>query len=222
MSTSPVHALAHRPLTAEDVAELVGLPTEPKVPEEDEEEVVARRGWSWEHGLVCDALRTGGGHVLCSESYVPFGDPGTRTFLVFGEVYPVDPADPEMRNAPWLSGLLDDWGRQPGWTGIRPATTEDCERVLADAADAVTAHLGRAPERTVVSDAAVVTGPAMVHRVWRTSTHALVLGPCADNGPYGFLTHLQLSCTPLACGPELPPASDTDALEKWITAHIDW
>ncbi|TXS52355.1 hypothetical protein EAO77_21310 [Streptomyces sp. t39] len=86
----------------------------------------------------------------------------------------------------------------------------------------MTLCLGSAPERTVVSDAAVVTGPAMTHRVWRTPTHALILGPCADNGPYGYLTHLQLSCTPLACGPDLPPATDEDALEKWITAHVDW
>lgn len=50
----------------------------------------------------------------------------------------------------------------------------------------------------------------------------LVLGPAADNGPYGYLTHLQLSLTPLTCAPELPPAADENALEAWISAHIDW
>ncbi|CAM5233951.1 putative protein OS=Streptomyces microflavus OX=1919 GN=Smic_19510 PE=4 SV=1 [Streptomyces microflavus] len=74
----------------------------------------------------------------------------------------------------------------------------------------------------MLSDAAVVAGPAMTHRIWRTPTHALILGPAADNGPYGYLTHLQLSCTPLGCAPELPPAVDGDALTEWITAHVDW
>ncbi|NGO79238.1 hypothetical protein G6045_26820 [Streptomyces sp. YC504] len=86
----------------------------------------------------------------------------------------------------------------------------------------MTEQLGAGPERTVVSDATVVTGPAMTHRIWRTATHALVVGPHADNGPYGYLTHLQLSLTPLGCGPELPPAGDEKALAQWITAHVDW
>ncbi|MFI7285572.1 hypothetical protein ACIBRY_02695 [Streptomyces anulatus] len=86
----------------------------------------------------------------------------------------------------------------------------------------MTGHLCAAPERTLLSDAAVVTGPAMTHRAWRTSTHALVLGPAADNGPYGFLTHLQLFLTPLTRAPELPPAADGNALDAWIGAHIDW
>lgn len=68
----------------------------------------------------------------------------------------------------------------------------------------------------------MVTGTALTHRIWRTATHALVLGPSADNGPYGFLTHLQLSCTPLSCGPDLPPTDDENALARWITAHVDW
>ncbi|QEU76503.1 hypothetical protein CP967_11520 [Streptomyces nitrosporeus] len=83
-------------------------------------------------------------------------------------------------------------------------------------------HLGAGPERSAVSSASVVTGPPLTHRVWRTPAHALVLGPCADNGPYGYLTHLQLSCTPLDCAPGLPPEGDREALEKWIEAHIDW
>ncbi|MFH8729008.1 hypothetical protein [Streptomyces termitum] len=230
----PVHALAHRPLTPQAVAEFVGLPAEPQIPEDAVEEAVRKRGWSWEHELVCDALTTGHGHVLCSEAYVPFGRPDARSFLVFGEVYPDDPHDEEMSNGPWLFPCMDDWQNQPGWSGARPATVEDCEEALARAAQAVTAHLGRAPERTLVSDAAVVTGPAMTHRIWRipaltpgpdsapTPTHALILGPHADNGPYGYLTHLQLSCAPLSCGPDLPPAQDETALAAWIAAHVDW
>ncbi|MET9439100.1 hypothetical protein [Streptomyces sp. NPDC006551] len=217
-----VHALAHRPLTVPAVAELVGLPTEPPVPEEVVEEMVRRRGWSWEHSLVCDSLVTGHGHVLCSESYIPFGHTDTRHFLVFGEIYPVDPEDEAMRNGRWLFDLMDDWQKQPGWTGTRPATVEDCEDVLARAAQAVTGHLGSAPERTITCEAAFVAGPAMTHRVWRTPTHALILGPSPDNGPYGYLTHLQLSYTPLACGPDLPPEQDENALQKWITTHVDW
>jgi hypothetical protein len=220
----PVHALAHRPLTAAAVAELLALPAEPQVSDDVVEAVVRQRGWSWEHHLVCDSLRTGHGHVLCTEGYIPFGHPDVRHFLVFGEVYPVDPDDDDERtsNGPWLYGLMDDWQKQPGWSGCRPGTDLDCESVLARAAQAVTECLGSGPERTIVSSAAVVAGPALTHRVWRTPTHALVLGPASDNGPYGYLTHLQLSFTPLGCGPELPPEEDEDGLEGWITAHVDW
>lgn len=220
----PVHALAHRALTAAAVAELVALPTAPHVPD-DADAVAAelrRRGWSWEHELVCDSFRTGHGQVLCTDGFSPFGCPDARSFLVFGELYPVDPEDEDLTNGPWLYGLMDDWQRQPGWSGRRPATDQDCEAVLAQAARAVTEHLGTDPERTLLSSEAVVTGPPLTHRVWRTPTHALVLGPAADNGPYGYLTHLQLSCTPLACGPDLPPADDEDGLAKWISAHVDW
>ncbi|MCC3777513.1 hypothetical protein [Streptomyces sp. UNOB3_S3] len=86
----------------------------------------------------------------------------------------------------------------------------------------MTDHLGAPPERTVLSSSAMVAGPALTNRVWRTPTHALILGPAADNGPYGYLTHLQLSCTPLSCGPELPSADDEDGLDDWIATHIDW
>ncbi|SEB91853.1 hypothetical protein SAMN04490357_0722 [Streptomyces misionensis] len=49
-------------------------------------------------------------------------------------------------------------------------------------------------------------GLALTHRIWRTPTHALILGPSADEGPYGYLTHLRLSQAPLSCAPDLPPA----------------
>ncbi|MFG3490037.1 hypothetical protein [Streptomyces sp. NPDC047972] len=217
-----VHALAHKPLTVAAVADFIGYPSEPPVSEDVVEEVVRRRGWSWEHSLVCDSMVTDHGHVLCSESYVPFGQPDTRHLLVFGEVYPVDEHDDEMCNGPWLFPLLEDWRKQPGWTGKQPATVEDCESVLTRAAQSVTRCMGSAPERTIVSDTATVVGPALTHRVWRTPSHALVLGPHADNGPYGYLTHLQLSLTPLVCAPDLPAADDTDTLNRWITAHVDW
>ncbi|MFH8491834.1 hypothetical protein [Streptomyces longisporoflavus] len=127
-----------------------------------------------------------------------------------------------MANGEWLYGLLDDWQRLPGWSGRRPCTDQDCEAVLAQAAQAVTEHLGHGPERTVLSSAAIVTGTALTHRVWRTPSHALILGPASDNGPYGYLTHLQLSYTPLACGPDLPSADDEDGLSEWISSHVDW
>ncbi|MEC4018271.1 hypothetical protein [Streptomyces sp. H27-D2] len=220
----PVHALAHRPLPAAAVSELVALPTAPHVPDNDN--VIAaemqQRGWSWEPDLVCDSFRTGYGHVLCSDGHSPFGHPDARHFLVFGELYPLDPDDESMTNGPWLYDIMDDWQQLPGWSGRRPCNDQDCETVLAQAAQAVTEHLGTAPERTIPSSAAVVTGPALTHHIWRTPTHALVLGPAADNGPYGYLTHLQLSHTPLACGPDLPAADDEDGLARWITAHVDW
>ncbi|MFI2205669.1 hypothetical protein ACH47Z_33845 [Streptomyces sp. NPDC020192] len=219
----PVHALVHCPLTVEAVAELVALPTAPPVPDEFDAvaEEMQRRGWEWEH-LVCDSFRTAHHHVVCSDVGNPFGDPDARTFLVFGEMYPVDPKDEDMTNGPWLYGYIEGWEKVPGWTSRRPSTDEDCEAVLAQAAQAVTEHLGEAPERTIASSYTVAAGPALTHRIWRTPTHALILGPTADNGPYGYLTHLQLSCTPLSCAPDLPPAGDKDGLDGWITAHIDW
>ncbi|MFE5592602.1 hypothetical protein [Streptomyces sp. NPDC056549] len=220
----PVHALAHRPLTTGAVAELVALPAVPPVPDDSDavDAEVGLRGWVWEDSLVCESYRTGHGHVLCTDVVSPFGSPEARTFLVFGEVYPVDPHDEDMANASWLYGLMDHWREQPGWTGSRPSTVDACEAVLAEAARAVTEHLGTPPERTTRSAESLVTGPTLTHRVWRTATHALVLGPAADNGPYGYLTHLQLSCTPLDCAPGLPPAGDEDGLTEWIAAHIDW
>ncbi|MFK0137143.1 hypothetical protein [Streptomyces murinus] len=221
----PVHALVHRPLTAEAVAELVALPYVPPVDEDDDAAVEAerrRRGWRWED-LVCESFRTGHGHVLCSEAFSPFGELKARAFLVFGELYPVDPDDERMLNGTWLNGYMEGWEQLPGWRGVRPATDQDCEAVLAQAAGAVTEALGAAPERTLLSAHTTSHGPALTHRVWRTPTHALILGPAADEGPYGHLTHLQLSSTPLTCAPDLPPATAGDqALADWITAHTDW
>jgi hypothetical protein len=180
---TPVHALVQRPLTTEAVAELLALPDESTVPDDFDavEEELRRRGWEWEH-VVCDCFRTGHGHVLCSEYASPFGEPDARSFLVFGEIYPVDPHDEDMRNEEWLDGYVEGWQGLPGWTCRRPTTDQDCEAVLAQAARAVTEHLGTAPERTFTS-AAVAAGPAPTHRIWRTATQALVLGPAVDNGP---------------------------------------
>ncbi|MFE7515080.1 hypothetical protein ACFU8I_28180 [Streptomyces sp. NPDC057540] len=222
--SAPVHALAHRPLTPGAVAELVTLPAVPPVPDDSDavDAEVRLRGWVWEDSLVCESYRTAHGHVLCTDVFSPFGSPEARTFLVFGEVYPVDPHDEDMANASWLYGLVDRWREQPGWSGSRPSSADACETVLTDAARVVTGQLGAEPERTTRSAEGLVTGPALTHRVWRTATHALVLGPAPDNGPYGYLTHLQLSCTPLDCAPDLPPAGDEDGLAEWIAAHIDW
>ncbi len=219
-----VHVLARRPLTPAAVAEFLALPTEPPVDDAFEavDAELARRGWAWEHELVCDSFLTGHGHVLCSDGRNPFGHADAPSFLVFGELYPFDAADEDMANESWLRAQMELWSRAPGWQREEACTYQDCEDILAQAARAVTEHLGALPERTLLSDAAVVTGPAMTHRVWRTPTHALVLGPAADNGPYGHLTHLQLSCTPLTRAPELPPIADETALSAWITAHVDW
>lgn len=219
-----VHALAHRPLTTEAVAEFVALPSVAPIPDDADavDAELRRRGWSWQNELVCDSFLTGHGHVVCTDGMSPFGQADARQFLVFGEVYPVDPEDDGPDNGPWLYGLMDDWKQLPGWIELRPGTDLDCEAVLERAAQAVTEHLGTGPERTFASSESLVMGPPLTHRVWRTATHALVLGPAPDNGPYCYLTHLQLSCTPLHCGPDLPPADDTDGLTKWIGAHVDW
>ncbi|MFY4718344.1 hypothetical protein [Streptomyces sp. LaBMicrA B280] len=233
----PVHALTQRPLTAEAVAELVALPYVSPVDKDDEDDdsveaELRRRGWQRED-LVCESFRTGHGHVLCSDVFSPFGELTARAFLVFGEMYPVDPDDEGMVNGTWLNGYMEGWERLPGWRGIRPATDQDCEAVLAQAAGAVTEVLGAAPERALVSAHTTAHGPALTHRVWRTPTHALILGPSADEGPYGHLTHLRLSATPLSCAPGLPPAvegtltggratTDDQALADWITAHTNW
>ncbi|CAM5397822.1 hypothetical protein STENM223S_10945 [Streptomyces tendae] len=221
---TPVHALAHCSLSPAAVAEFLALPQQTSPGEEfdDLDAAVRARGWSWEHDRLTDACRTGFGHLLCTEGNTPFGDPTARRFLAFGELYPLDPDDEDLANMSWLGELVDDWGRAPGWTVRRPSTVEACIEVLDRAADAVTTHLGAAAERTVTSDAAVVTGPAMPHRIWRTATHAVIVGPHADNGPYGYLTHLQLAASPLGLAPELPPADDTAALDRWIETHVDW
>ncbi|MET9915991.1 hypothetical protein ABZZ04_02775 [Streptomyces sp. NPDC006435] len=93
----PVHALAHSPLTAEALDEFLALPTAPHVPDGSDalDAEVQRRGWAWED-LVQDSFRTGYGHVLCTDGLTPFGVPDARSFLVFGEVYPVDPEDEEV------------------------------------------------------------------------------------------------------------------------------
>ncbi|MER6335199.1 hypothetical protein ABT298_39115 [Streptomyces sp. NPDC001034] len=154
----PVHVLAHRPLTPEAVAELVALPFEAPVGEDRDavEEELRRRGWDRED-LVCESFRTGHGHVLCSEDYSPFGELEARTFLVFGQMYPVDPDDEKMVNGTWLNGYMEGWERVPGWSGLRPATDQDCESVLKQAAGAVTEVLDRPPNgpscpRTSVGD----------------------------------------------------------------------
>ncbi|MEV5514595.1 hypothetical protein AB0L50_17015 [Streptomyces flaveolus] len=221
---SPVHALAHCLLTQAAVAEFLALPQQPAVADDFDtlDTALRARGWSWEHECLTDSYRTGFGHPLCTEGVAPFGDPTARSFLAFGELHPVDPDDEDLDNMPWLGDLVDDWGRAPGWTVRRPSTVEACVEVLDRAADAVAARLGAAPERTVTSDAAVVTGPPMPHRIWRTATHAVIVGPHADNGPYGCLTHLQLAASPLGLAPELPPADDAAGLDRWIEAHVDW
>ncbi|WP_369211426.1 hypothetical protein [Streptomyces flavofungini] len=222
MST-PVHALAHSPLTPAAVAEFLALPQQPQSADDFDavDAALRARGWSWEHECLTDSYRTGFGHPLCTEGGTPFGDPEARMFLVFGQLYPLDPDDEECANMPWLSDLVDDWGRFPGWHVQRPATVRACADVLAQAADAVTARLGTTPERTITSDAAVVTGPPMPHRIWRTATHAVIVGPHADNGPYGYLTHLQLAASPLGLTAELPPSDDAEGLESWIETHVD-
>lgn len=220
----PVHALVHCPLSIEAVAELVSLPTGLQVSDESDamSEEMRRRGWDWEDRLVCDSFRTAHQHVLCNDYGNPFGTPGSRTVVIFGEIYPVDPNDEDMTNGPWLNGYVEGWEQAPGWASRRPSTDEDCEAVLAQAAQAVTEHLGEFPERSFLSSYNAGIGPELTQRIWRTPTHALILGSAADNGPYGYLTHLQLSCTPLDCAPELPPAGDKENLDRWIAAHIDW
>ncbi|GLX54309.1 hypothetical protein Shyhy01_72580 [Streptomyces hygroscopicus subsp. hygroscopicus] len=139
-------------MTTEAVAELVALPFVAPVGEDHEavDEELRRRGRHRED-LVRESFRTGHGHVLRSDDDSPLGELEARTFLVFGQMCPVDPDDTGMRNGTWLNGYMEGWEQVPGWSSLRPATDQDCESVLTQAAGAVTELLGSAPERTLVS-----------------------------------------------------------------------
>ncbi|MFJ3213744.1 hypothetical protein [Streptomyces flaveolus] len=99
---TPVHALAHCPLTPAAVAEFPNLPQQAPVADDFDafDAVVRAQGWSWEHECLTDSYRTGFGHPLCTEGDTPFGDPTARRFLAFGELYPVDPDDEDLDNMP--------------------------------------------------------------------------------------------------------------------------
>ncbi|MFR9793338.1 hypothetical protein ACL07V_32495 [Streptomyces sp. MB22_4] len=97
----PVHALAHRPLTTEAVAELVALPFVAPVGEDHDavDEELRRRGWDRED-LVRESFRTGHGHVLRSDDDSPFGELEARTFLL-------PPADDGQALADWITAHID-------------------------------------------------------------------------------------------------------------------
>ncbi|MFD4370578.1 hypothetical protein [Streptomyces sp. NPDC058486] len=56
----------------------------------------------------------------------------------------------------------------------------------------------------------------------RSWEHGLIDGAVVVTDPYGYLTHLQLSYTPLGYSPDLPAEQDGAALERWVIAHVDW
>ncbi|WP_237773382.1 hypothetical protein [Streptomyces luteocolor] len=166
--------------------------------------------------------------MVHSDGCQPFGHSDVRCLLVFGHFYPAPSSEEvaagrdEGADDPWLLGIMDNWQKADGWTGSGQPTVADCENVLADAARAVTEHLGAGPERTVASSPSIAAGSPLPHRIWRTPTHALILGPLSDHGPYGYLTHLALVHAPLDQNAPLPDADDTEGLIRWIVTHADW
>ncbi|ROQ70681.1 hypothetical protein EDD93_5205 [Streptomyces sp. 840.1] len=205
----PVHSLAHSPLSAASVRELLAMPAMPPVPEEEFYEYTeAELGWEFTD-LVCDAVLTRHHHVLWYEG-APLGDPEATLILTFGEAYPVEPPDPDEYGRDALVELIGDWAALPGWELLEEPALAECEAVLDRAAEVVVAELGP-PLRTLRADDRLGLGPHLWCRIWRMGEHGVVLAPREDGGPYGYLTHLTLTVHPWPAGEELP-AGDEDCL----------
>ncbi|MFF8844274.1 hypothetical protein ACF08N_16395 [Streptomyces sp. NPDC015127] len=186
-----VKALAHSPLTAAAVRELLELPALPPVPDDafiaHSEEVL---GWRFTD-LVCDADLTRHGHVLSYDVDNPLGDPEARFNLVFGEAYPYQPDMPDD-----VQSLTDDvraWAETPGWRFRTDPGPDDCEAVLAEAALSVSEVLGCPPRRTVRTDSQFSLGPHTLCRIWRAGDHVVVLSP--------FRTTAPTAVSPTSCWP---------------------
>ncbi|WP_158685737.1 hypothetical protein [Streptomyces purpureus] len=213
-----VKALAASALTTAAVRELLALPTMAPVPDEEFLDHSSKvLGWEFTD-LVCEAERTRHGHVLFFDANNPLGDMRTTFNLVFAEAYPYDPDG--LDNEKWLTGDVRAWADELGWRFQADPTFDECETLLAEAADAVSDVLGCPPERTIRTDEHVSMGPFTLCRIWRAGEHAVVLGSLEDHGPYGYLMHFALVLTPCAAGEELP-ADDAD-LRKWVVDRIDW
>lgn len=212
-----VKALAHSPLTTEAVRELLEIPESPPVPDDDfiahSEKVL---GWGFTD-LVCDADLTRHGHVLSYDVDNPLGNPEAAFHLVFGEAYPYRPDMPDEAES--LTDDVRTWAETPGWHFRTDPGLDGCEAVLAEAAQTVSAVLGCPPQQTVRTDDHFSMGPHALCRIWRTSGHAVVLTPLADEGPYGYLTHLALALLPCPAEEELP--ADDTALKNWVLKRID-
>ncbi|MFJ8076857.1 hypothetical protein ACIQ7Q_23675 [Streptomyces sp. NPDC096176] len=213
-----VKALAHSPLTTAAVRELLEIPTLPPVPDDDfiahSEKVL---GWGFTD-LVCDADLTRHGHVLSYDVDNPLGDPAATLCLVFGEAYPYQPDMPDDEQS--LTDNVRAWAETPGWRFCTDPGLDGCETVLAEAALSVSEVLGCPPQRTVRTDNQFSLGPHALCRIWCTGDHAVVLGPQADEGPYGYLTHFALVLIPWPSEEELP--ADDAALGVWVRERIDW
>ncbi|MGI5403636.1 hypothetical protein ACQEVG_30120 [Streptomyces sp. CA-135486] len=169
-----------------------------------------RLGWVYEHERVCDAFRTGHGHVLWASKYVDsLGAPDACFVLTFANSCPQDPEDPDDDS--W-DELMQDWGELPGWQFTTAPSQADFGASLTQAASVVESELGP-PERIVPADDDCL-GPPMQYRVWRTRSHALVVGACPDNGPFGYLTMGVAALRPWRSDDPLP-AGDRDIL-NWL------
>lgn len=213
-----VTALAHSPLTAAAVRDLLEIPRAAPVPDDDfVEHSETALGWGITD-LVCDADLTRHGHVLSYDVWNPLGDPNATFHLVFAEACPHRAGMPDDTRS-----LTDDvraWAETPGWRFLAGPSDDQCEAVLAEAARTVSEVLGCRPRRTVRTDDRFGMGPHALCRIWRTGDHAAVLGPLADEGAYGYLTHLLLALVPCPSEEELP--RDDSALIDWIHKRIDW
>jgi hypothetical protein len=131
----------------------------------------------------------------------------------------VDPEDEAVTDGEWLYDLMDERQHLPGWSGRRPCTDQDREAVLEEPRTCSERAPRRDPERTILSSAAVVTGPALPHRIWRSPTHAL--GPTSDNGSIASSPHAAFVQASLL--QSRPAARDGEVgLGNWISAHVDW
>lgn len=213
-----VKALAASTLTAPAVRDLLALPVMAPVPDDDFLDHSADAlGWEFTT-LVCDADRTRNGHVLSYDEDNPLGSETATFNLVFAEAYPYDPE--EEANVRWLTDDVRGWADELGWRFSTDATPDICETLLAEASATVSGVLGGEPARTVRSDGQFSMGPFALCRIWRTGTHAVVVTPLQDHGPYGYLTHFVLVLTPCPAGEELP--ADDAALRAWVLDRIDW
>ncbi|MFF3286497.1 hypothetical protein [Streptomyces sp. NPDC003023] len=130
-----VTALAHSPLTAAAVRDLLEIPRAAPVPDDDfVEHSETALGWGITD-LVCDADLTRHGHVLSYDVWNPLGDPNATFHLVFAEACPHRAGMPDDTRS-----LTDDvraWAETPGWRFLAGPSDDQCEAVPAEAADRV-------------------------------------------------------------------------------------
>lgn len=206
-------SMASLPLTPAAVRELLSLPLMERIPEDRLDEAVEDLGWEFTD-LVCDADRTRHGHVLLgSDCGAALGDPEGTFVLTFANIYP---EDWDGRDSDTWSNLMERWGNFPGWNLVTDPTMKECEAVFEEAASVVAAELG--PPLRTVRDISCLA-PGLPYYLWRVGNHGVALGPCPNNGPYGYLTMGVLAICPWPADEALP--RDESSLAHWIRVRIE-